>query len=104
MRAPETRRAFALTGFESESSRHPFNSPVFAKAIREIGRTQAVLGGRDAALDKTLNAAMCDRPPGPAPRGPFEVPNPVLPLLAKPGDQVPPPGEVRPQTGPRTHA
>jgi len=42
MRAPETRRALALAGFERESPSRPFNSPVLAKAAREIRRVDSV--------------------------------------------------------------
>jgi hypothetical protein len=103
MRAPETRRAFDLTGFEHESPQHPFNSPVLAKAVREIRRTQPDRGGPDVELVKVnpLRAVVCDRWPGPARRGPFDGSNPVLPLLAKEGDRIPPPDEFRPRTGPR---
>jgi hypothetical protein len=59
MRAPESRRAFALTGFERESPGRPFDSPVLEKAVRESIRIEAVPGGGDAAMDETL--------PGPRP-------------------------------------
>jgi hypothetical protein len=98
MRAPETRRAFALTGFEEESPGRPFNSPVLAKAIREIRRIPAAPGGRDVALVTALRAAGSDRRPGAVRRDPFEESNPVLPLPAKLGDRVPPPGERRLRT------
>jgi hypothetical protein len=78
MRAPETRRAFELTGFESESSRHPFNSPVLAKAVRAIKRVPAVLGDWDVALNWIARAAVSNRRPDPTRHGPFEGANPVL--------------------------
>jgi hypothetical protein len=89
MRAPETRRAFALTGFESESPRHPFSSPVFAKAVREIGLVQTVPAHLDVALVKAnpLRVSVCDRWPVPSRRGPFEGPNPVLACLPNLGTE-----------------
>ena len=41
MRAPEARRGLALAGFERESPSRPFNSPVLAKAARDIRRMDA---------------------------------------------------------------
>jgi hypothetical protein len=86
MRAPETRRAFALTGFERDSPRRPFNSPVFAKAAREIRRIQAISSGRGVAVTRTSRAVLPDQQPGSTLRGPIERPNPVWPLPAKPED------------------
>ena len=86
MRAPETRRAFALTGFERDSPRRPFNSPVFAKAAREIRRVQAISSGRGVAVTRTSRAVRPDQQPGSTLRGPIERPNPVWPLPAKPED------------------
>jgi hypothetical protein len=77
MKAPETRRAFALAGFERESPQHPFNSPVLATAVRETRPVEAIAGGWDIALLKTSPAAADDQLPGAAHHGPCAERNPV---------------------------
>jgi hypothetical protein len=104
MRAPETRRALALAGFERESPGRPFNSPVLAKAACEMRRIPATPGGRDVALVTALRAAGSNRRPGAVRRDPFAESNPVSPLPAKLGDRIPPLGERRLRTDRRPGA
>ncbi len=102
MRAPETRRAFVLAGFESESSGRPFNSPVLAKAFPEVRRIPAVPGSQVAPPGETLRTAEQDRRPKSVRHDPFEEPSPVFPLPAERGVQIPPPDELRLRMGRRT--
>ncbi len=105
MRAPETRRALALAGFESESSDRPFNSPVLANAVREVRPVQTVGGSREAVLLETLRGtAAGGRPPESTRRGPFEESKPASPLSAILGDNDSLPGELRQWAGQRTGA
>jgi hypothetical protein len=99
MCAPEVRRAFALAGFETESSRSPFNSPVLAKAAREIRRIQAVPDGRGVAVAETLRAAAPDHRPPSTLRGPTKGPSQTLPRPAKPEHRAPPLAELPPGMG-----
>jgi hypothetical protein len=75
MRAPETWRALALTGFESESSRRPFKSPVLAKALPEFRRVQLIPDVRGRAIAHALRAAVADERSTSPLRGPTEGPS-----------------------------
>ena len=95
MRAPETRRAFVLAGFERENSRRPFNSPVLAKAAREAGRMLAVYGSRVVAVTEALHAAVPDRRPVSTLPSPTKVPDPVWAQLVESEVRIPLPHESR---------
>ena len=115
MRAPETRRALALAGFERESPARPFHSPVFANAVRRnspvlaradrgIAPIQAIPGDRDLELLEPSRASARDSRPEAAHRGPPEGPSPVWPQSAKSGAAVLPPEELRLRVGHRPAA
>jgi hypothetical protein len=101
MRAPETRRAFELAGFERESPRSPFNSPVLAKAALGTLNLQAYSDVWDEALVKTSRASMLNRRPGALPCPPFEGSNPALPPTRL-GNLIAPVEEPRLRSGYRT--
>ena len=91
MRAPETRRAYVLAGFERDSLRRPFDSPVLAKASREIRRIKAVPGGRALAAAGVSSAVVADRPPERAVRDLAKGSNSTGALPAKPAARSPSP-------------
>lgn len=56
------------------------------------------------ALVETLRAAVRERRPESARRGPIDEPDPVLALPTKLESRIPPPGELRPRTARRMGA
>ncbi len=103
MRAPETRRAFELAGFERESPRSPFNSPVLARAALGMLNLQTYSHAWDESLVKTSRGSVRNRRPGAAPCPPFEGSNPALPPGNR-GDLIAPVEEPRLRTGHRATA
>lgn len=99
MRAPETRRAFLLAGFEPESPGRPFESPVLAKTARGIRPMPAASGGWVLMGAGTFRAAAPDRRPASTLPGPSRDPDPLWAQSVKREDGAPAPQGWRPRAG-----
>jgi hypothetical protein len=69
MRAPEARRAFALTGFKPDTPLEPFRSPVLATAKLGESRTGLSIRAKPASDAPVLNAGSSFERKNPARRG-----------------------------------